>query len=90
MTRYRVTAKVVRILEGGTCPQGFEPGMEFELSDDERMPCRSAKHALQPACWVLQFGGEFPWQRDPDVIDVCCPDSANPVVFEVRRTPVEQ
>ena len=90
MVRYRVKATVVRILERGVCPQGFQPGMEFDLSEDERMSCGSAKHALQPACWVLQFGGKFPWQRDPDVIELCCPDPANPVVFEVRRTPAEQ
>ena len=88
MARYQVTARVVHIMGKGTCPQGMTPGMEFDLSADAPMPCGSARHALQPAFWVLQFGGAFPWQSDPDKVELCCPDPNNPVVFEVRRTPV--
>jgi uncharacterized repeat protein (TIGR04076 family) len=31
------------------------------------------------------FGGSFPWEKDPDVTTVACPDPDNPVVFELRR-----
>lgn len=34
---------------------------------------------------VLQFGGSFPWEHDPNKATVVCPDPANPVVFELRR-----
>lgn len=87
MPGYRVTARVVRILEGGSCPQGLSPGMEFDLPADEPIPRRFARHALGPAWRVLQFGGRFSWRRDPDAPELCCPDPNNPVVFEVRRSP---
>ena len=34
---------------------------------------------------VRVFGGVLPWESDPDRTVMCCPDSANPVVFELRR-----
>ena len=90
MAGYLVKARVARILEKGTCPQGLTPGMEFDLTAGAPLPCASARNALQPAYWVLQFGGAFPWQSDPDSMELCCPDPANPVVFEVRRAPVAE
>jgi uncharacterized repeat protein (TIGR04076 family) len=34
---------------------------------------------------VLQYGGKFPWQEDPDVITVSCPDSNVLNQFEIKR-----
>ncbi|GAG37096.1 unnamed protein product, partial [marine sediment metagenome] len=39
-----------------------------------------------PSAQVLQFGGSFPWEDDPNRTTVACPDPANPVVFELRRS----
>ena len=47
--------------------------------------CLSAFNALFPNLQVLRFGGSFPWEADPDVSTVACPDAANPAVFEFRR-----
>jgi uncharacterized repeat protein (TIGR04076 family) len=47
--------------------------------------CPHAVHVLYPTVDVLRFGGTYPWEDDPDKATVCCPDSNNPVVFEVRR-----
>jgi uncharacterized repeat protein (TIGR04076 family) len=34
---------------------------------------------------VLEFGGSFPFEKNPDVAYAACPDGDNPVVFEIRR-----
>jgi uncharacterized repeat protein (TIGR04076 family) len=34
---------------------------------------------------VLQSGGNFSWQKNPDVITACCPDPDVVNVFELRR-----
>ncbi|MBI4284313.1 MAG: TIGR04076 family protein [Chloroflexi bacterium] len=47
--------------------------------------CLSALNALMPNIRVLRFGGSFPWESNPDVTSLACPDAANPVVFELRR-----
>lgn len=36
------------------------------------------------------FGGSYPWSEDPDVYIGCCPDPVNPVVFELRRIPMQE
>jgi uncharacterized repeat protein (TIGR04076 family) len=34
---------------------------------------------------ALSIGGTFPWQADPDVITLSCPDADVHNVFELRR-----
>jgi len=47
--------------------------------------CGLAFNALYPVALALQFGATFPWQEDPDVITVSCPDAEVNNVFELRR-----
>ena len=47
--------------------------------------CTWALSAIAPFLATLRFGGVLPWESDPDRTVVCCPDPANPVVFELRR-----
>ena len=47
--------------------------------------CLAAFNTLFPSLRVLRFGGSFPWETDPDVTTVACPDAQNPVVFELTR-----
>jgi uncharacterized repeat protein (TIGR04076 family) len=80
-----VIAKVIS--QKGTCEAQHKVGDEFVMG--EKTPpniCSWAFFYLFPCAAVLRFGGSFPWEKDKDKAIVACPDSANPVVFELRRT----
>jgi len=80
-----VIARVVS--QKGTCTAGHRVGDEFGIG--QRTPsdlCSWAFCAVFPFAEVLQFGGSFPWEQDPNKAVVACPDADNPVVFELRRT----
>ena len=79
-----VIARVIS--QKGTCEAGHRVGDEFVIG--QKTPpdlCSWAFHTLFPFAEVLQFGGAFPWEEDPDKATVACPDAANPVIFELRR-----
>ena len=80
-----VIAKVIS--QRGTCVAGHKAGDEFVIG--EQTPanlCSWAFYSLFPFVQVLRFGGSFPWEEDRDKATVACPDAANPVVFELRRS----
>ena len=84
-----MTEVVARVIsQKGTCEAGHKVGDEFVIG--EKTPpgvCSWAYYALFPFAEVLQFGGAFPWESDPDRTTVACPDPGNPVVFELKRIP---
>ena len=81
---YEVVAKVIS--QKGTCGAEHKVGDEWVIgSKTPEGICLSAFDALLSSARVLMFGGAFPWETDPDVTTVACPDAANPVVFELRR-----
>ena len=74
------------ISQKGTCAAGHRVGDKFITG--QKTPaglCSWAFNALFPFAEVLEFGGSFPWEKDPDKATVACPDPENPVVFELRR-----
>jgi len=80
-----VMAKVVS--QKGTCATGHEVGDKFAIG--QQTPpnlCSWAFYSIFPFAEVLQFGGSFPWEQDINKTTVACPDPANPVVFELRRS----
>ncbi len=82
--RYKVSIKVVS--QKGTCALEHKIGDQWVI--ESKTPegiCLAASDALFPSIWVLMYGGTFPWESDPDVTTIACPDPANPVVFELRR-----
>lgn len=82
--RYEVIAKVIS--QKGTCAYEHKVGDEWLIGRvTPQGICLSAFDAFFPALRVLQFGGVFPWEKDPDTAIVACPDAENPVVFELRR-----
>ncbi len=83
---YKVRIKVLS--QKGHCAAGHKVGDQWVV--DEKTPeglCIFAFGSLLPTLPVLMFGGSFPWEKDPDVTTVACPDAQNPVVFELRRQP---
>ena len=80
-----VIAKVIS--QTGTCESQHKVGDEFVIGQKTPLNlCSWAFYSLFPFAQVLQFGGAFPWEQDPDKTTVACPDPANPIVFELRRT----
>ena len=82
--RYQIRVGVVS--QKGRCAQEHKVGDQWVI--DRKTPegmCPSAWNALFSSVRVLMFGGTFPWQEDPDVTRLACPDAENPVVFELRR-----
>ena len=79
-----VIAKVIS--QKGTCEAGHKVGDEFVIGQTAPPGmCAWALYSLFPFATVLQFDGSFPWEMDRNKTTVACPDSANPVVFELRR-----
>ena len=77
---------IVVVSQKGTCAAGHRVGDQFIIG--QKTPaglCSWAFSTLFPFAEVLEFGGSFPWEKDPNKATVACPDAENPVVFEVRR-----
>ncbi len=72
------------------CHVGHKIGDEwvFNYFTPPRL-CGLAYNALYPSALALQFGATFPWQEDPDVVIISCPDAGVNNVFELRRRPVK-
>ena len=82
----RLIARVVS--QKGTCEAGHGVGDEFDVSGlTPGGMCPFAFYTLFPFLVTLQYGGSFPWEKDPNISTVACPDADNPVVFELRRVP---
>ncbi|MHC1578191.1 MAG: TIGR04076 family protein [Dehalococcoidia bacterium] len=80
-----VIARVIS--QKGTCAAQHKVGDEFVIGQETQAKlCSWAFYSLFPFAEVLQFGGSFPWEEDPNKATVACPDPVNPVVFELRRT----
>ena len=76
-----VRITVERILEGGSCSIGYEPGRTW-VADSPEVPagmCMWAWAALAPFLTPLRFGASLPWEDEPGTALVCCPDPHNPV-----------
>ena len=82
--RYEVVAKVIS--QEGTCACEHKVGDEWVIGNKTPAGiCLSAFQALLPDTRALMFGGSFPWQSDPDISRIPCPDIKNPLIFELRR-----
>jgi len=87
--RYSVKIKVSS--QEGHCAAGHRTGQEWVVT--RHTPegfCLFAYSAIDPDIRTLMFGGHYPWSEDPDIYIGCCPDPVNPVVFELRRIPIQE
>jgi uncharacterized repeat protein (TIGR04076 family) len=75
---------VTEILVGGECPVGHKVGDAWVIRDGIVPPgmCAAAWNSIQPYVVALRCGGVLPWSGETRM-SACCPDAANPVVFEL-------
>ncbi|MBS3909288.1 MAG: TIGR04076 family protein [Actinobacteria bacterium] len=82
-----VRMTITEIMGKGTCPFKLKVGDTWEVRG-EAVPehfCGWAFQSIFPFLTVLRFNGVFPWGGEGNKVSVCCPDPANPVVFELER-----
>ena len=78
---------VIRLIGNKSpCHSGHKIGDEwvFNYMTPPGM-CSLAYNSLYPVALALRFGATFPWQEDPDVITMSCPDAEVNNIFELRR-----
>jgi uncharacterized repeat protein (TIGR04076 family) len=82
--QYEVIVKVIS--QEGRCGAGHKVGDEWILEGKSPAGmCMNALIGLYPHARALMLGGQFPWGPDPNTIRHACPDSRNPLVFEIKR-----
>ena len=85
---YTVTIKLIS--QDRPCFAGHKVGDEWTF--DGQLPagiCPSAWYAIYPYLLTMANGGAFPWQDDPNVNVISCPDHLVHNTFELRRAPRE-
>ena len=83
---YKVSVRVIS--QKGTCEAGHRVGDQWLVGDTTPEGiCLYAFASLLPFMTPLMFGASFPWEKEPDMTTVACPDPTNPVVFKIRRLP---
>ena len=81
---YDIEIKVIS--QEGTCGADHKVGDKWLVKNHTPGGiCLSAYKNMESAIDVLKYGGSFPWSEDPDVSGAVCPDTGNPVTFEIRR-----
>lgn len=70
----------------GKCPQNNKVGKEFIVKGTTPAGmCIGAFSSLLPTIQVLKFGGHFPWEKNPNVAFIGCPDHINQVVYRLEK-----
>ena len=85
MQEYDVVIKLIG--NRNPCHAGHKVGDEwiFDFRPVQGL-CGFAYNSLFPFAVALKTGGTFPWQSNPDVVTVSCPDGEVSNLFEIRRS----
>jgi uncharacterized repeat protein (TIGR04076 family) len=86
---YKIRIKVVEIRGSGKCSANLKVGDTFELNEEGQPVninfCAWAFNTMWPFVTAMRYGGTLPWEKNPDVTFVSCPDPDSTVVFEISR-----
>lgn len=80
--------KIVATVTKGKCSV-YKPGDQiiFEGNKIQGNVCEFALFSLLPIVSAMRYRSEYPWLKDKDVCpDIACPDGANPIIFEIKRS----
>jgi uncharacterized repeat protein (TIGR04076 family) len=90
MKNYKIKLEITDIQGDGTCPRGHKVGDVFSFPNDIGKLCQSAYNSIYPTIRVMQSGGSFPWFKDPNTHERCCPDPVRPVVIRISREEIPE
>ena len=88
-SKMRVT--VIDILHG-KCHVGMKVGMSWDINANLTPGgvCMNAFcQVVYPAVRTMRYGGTQPWDEDPNVTTVFCPDRHVQVIYQIERLPQE-
>ena len=70
----------------GTCHLEHKVGdkIYFNQMEIKGKMCNGVMATIYPTLYALQWGAEFPWDKDRDITEVPCVDRGK-VVFELKR-----
>ncbi len=86
MRKYDVRVKIIS--QKGTCVFGHKVGDEWVIGATSPAGlCMGALTALAPFIRTLQYGGEYEYPLGSGVLQLCCPDPFNTVIFELTKIP---
>jgi uncharacterized repeat protein (TIGR04076 family) len=92
---YKLTGKIIDIK--GTCHAGHIIGEEIDLTlfEKNKHPkglklCPYFMGSIFPYICTMQYGGQFPWGKDPNSVVFVCPDFEAGVKIRIDRTSVEE
>ena len=79
--------KIRVVSKNGTCETNHKIGDEIIISENgiEGKICIHALYSMLPKAFAIMYGATFPWVKDGENPRHACPDSKNPVVFELER-----
>lgn len=78
--------EVTVVSQRGTCGVGHKAGDKWLVgSTTPGGVCLGAYRRIETYIEILKYGGSFPWSQDPHSCRSVCPDTNNPVVFEIKR-----
>ena len=88
MSSYKIEVTVKEIK--GVCDM-HRVGDKVEIVGDSVSGriCTMALHAIFPFVFAMQYGSDFPWLKDKDVGTAYCPDPLGLVLFEVKRSKLD-
>jgi uncharacterized repeat protein (TIGR04076 family) len=82
--QYEVKIRLIR--NNAPCHNGHKIGDEWEYNFAQPAGmCGFAYNSLLPFIMTMKTGGTLPWQEDPDLLMISCPDPEVQNVFEIRR-----
>jgi uncharacterized repeat protein (TIGR04076 family) len=92
--KYTIKGKIIDVK--GQCEAGHKVGEEIDLTIyGEKGIIKGLKlcpyflDSMFPYLCVMQFEGNFPWEKDKDVFIAECPDFETGVKMRVERIPVK-
>lgn len=77
--------EITVVSQKGTCIANHKRSQKFIY--DGQMPqnfCTSAFVSMYPSIRTLQYGGNFPWEKEGEA-SAACGDHENPVIFKLKR-----
>jgi uncharacterized repeat protein (TIGR04076 family) len=79
--------KIKVVSQKGICQFNHKPGDEIIVSENgiQGNICIHALYSIIPKAFAILYGARFPWVKEGKKPKHACPDSENPVIFELER-----